>query len=383
MIYLYTGVPGSGKSYKMVYDLSVFLEKNPDVSVISNIRELRLGHTDFEEFLDELFSGQKRPQQVENFFDYEHQQKLNEKFGGPIMYVLDECQLYFPRRMGLPKTEAYLQRHRHLGHFIYLASQSSKLVNSNFIPLIETEYHAARRTISFMGEIHYKEKSPQSNQIIRNITLRPKQKIFDLYKSFETAEIKKPKPVLFKFFLVPLLFTPFLYLFYANYLRVPEKSESAQVESSSARPVEVDRLTHERDKLRAEVSRLNERISLMSNDNEKMRETLEQKVRVFLPVVQVGNKKLTVDPETGAIVDTKQIKGHKVVCMKDIHCYYDKPLYGGVQLLSERQGGMVAPSPYVGAQTAVRPSAGAVAGVGAFIDASIVPEVEEPVRKVN
>ncbi len=236
MIYLYTGVPGSGKTYKMVHDLSAFLEKNPDIAIISNIRDLRLGHTDFENFLDELFPGQKWPQQIEMFFDYDHQQKLNEKFGGPIMYVLDECQLYFPRRMGLPRTEAYLQRHRHLGHFIYLASQSSRLVNSSFIPLIETEYHAARRSISFLGEIHYKEKSPQSNQIIRNITLRPKKNIFDLYKSFETAEIKKPKPVLFKFFFLPLLLSPVFYLFYTNYLSIPEKKPAQSETSAQAAP---------------------------------------------------------------------------------------------------------------------------------------------------
>jgi hypothetical protein len=368
MIYLYTGVPGSGKTYKMVADLSAFLDKNPDIAIISNIRDLRLGHTDFENFLDELFPGQKLPYQVEAFFDYEHQQKLNEKFGGPIMYVLDECQLYFPRRMGLPKTEAYLQRHRHLGHFIYLASQSSRLVNSSFIPLIETEYHAARRTISFMGEIHYKEKSPQSNQIIRSISMRPKKKIFDLYKSFETAEIKKPKPVLFKFFLFPLLLSPFCYYFYTHYLTVPEQ-EAAAV-SAPAAP-ETDMLVYERDQLRGENSRLNERMNMIMMENDRMSQIIEEKVRVFLPVVVVSGKKLTVDPESDAVVELKDIKGRRVVCEKEIHCYYDKNINTGVQLLSERQPYMGGTSINLGA-----PSAPAPAGRGNFIHPELVPEPE-------
>jgi hypothetical protein len=282
MISLYSGVPGSGKTYKMVHDLAAFLEKNPDITIISNIRDLRLGHTDFENFLDELFPGHKLAQQIEMFFDYDHQQKLNEKFGGPVMYVLDECQLYFPRRMSLPKTEAYLQRHRHLGHFIYLASQSSRLVNSSFIPLIETEYHAARRTISFLGEIHYKEKSPQSNQIIRSITVRPKKKILD------AAVIASPN---------------------------------------------TDKLLRERDKLLADVSRLTDRMSILDIENEQMRFKLEEKERVFLPVVLVGCKKMTIYPDTSAYVELKKIK-RRVTCVGDegLKCYFDREVNGAIRV---------------------------------------------------
>ena len=379
MIVLYTGVPGSGKSYKMVHDLASFLEKNPDINVISNIRNLKIGHTNFDDYLLELFPGIKLSQQVEKFFNYEHQEKLNEKFGGPIMYVLDECQLYFPRRTSLTETEAYLQRHRHLGHYIYMATQAIRLVNSNFIPLIETEFHAARRTISFFGEIHYKEKSPQSNHIVGKMTLRPKQEIFDLYQSFEAAEIKKPRPALFKFFLLPLLLTPLFYVFYDKYLKVPVKEER-RIESLSAVPSpEIDKLKRQTDFLRSELSATQAKVESLTIENARLRDNLEQKVRVFLPVVQQGNKKLTVDPETGAVIEPSKIKGHKVTCISNGNdittCYYDKPVYGGVQLhdsYSGRNYGTVTAT----AAPAVKPEPEGKAGPGSFIDPSMFEGLE-------
>jgi len=373
MIVLYTGVPGSGKSYKMVHDLAAFLQKNPDINIISNIRNLKIGHTNFDDFLDELFPGVKLTQQVEKFFSYEHQVKLNERFGGPIMYVLDECQLFFPRRTSLPETEAYLQRHRHLGHYIYLATQAARLINSNFVPLIETEFHAARRTISFFGEIHYKEKSPQSNHIVGKQTLRPKKEIFDLYQSFEAAEIKKPKPALYRYFILPLLLAPLFYVFYDQYLKVPQKEESRIESTSLSPPPEADKFKRQIDYLRSELSAAQAKVDGLTVENARLRDTLDQKVRVFLPVVQQGNKKLTVDPEMGAITEPSKIKGHKVICINnETTCYYDKPVYGGVQLHDSYQSGRS-----FGSLTAA-PAAGMIktepegrAGPGSFIDPSM------------
>ena len=380
MIVLYTGTPGAGKSYKMVHDLAAFLEKNPEINVISNIRNLRIGHTNFDDYLDELFPKMKLSQQVESFFDYEHQAQLNEKFSGPIMYVLDECQLYFPRRTSLPQTEAYLQRHRHLGHYIFLATQAVRLINSNFVPLIETEYHAARRTISFFGEIHYKEKSPQSNHIVGKMTLRPKKEIFQLYQSFDAAEIRKPRPALFKFFLLPLLFLPLFYVFYNKYLTVPQKDEplSAPVQTRAEPSLEIDRMKRQSDYLRSELSALQAKVEGLTIENARLRDSMEQKVRVFLPVVQQGGRKLTVDPETGAITEPGKIKGHKVVCINNgVTCYYDKPVNGGLRIQDEyqpgRSYGVTAPTPPT---VAVKDPPADKAGPGSFIDASMFENLD-------
>lgn len=381
MIQIYTGVPGSGKSYKMVHDLAAFLKKDPDITVISNIRNLKLAHVDFDELLDELFPGLKRSQKVESFFNFEHQQALGQQYGGAIMYVLDECQLYFPRRTVMPQTEEYFQRHRHLGHYIFLATQGARLINANLIPLIELEYHAARRTISFFGEIHYKEKSPQSPQVIRKIIIRPKQEIFDLYQSFETAEIKKPRPMLFKFFIIPLLFLPIFYWFYNKYMKPPVKEEKRIEQSVGAAVTDYQKVVQERDRLVLLVSNLqtdNESLKLEVN---RLKRNIEQKVRVFLPIVKVGDRRLTVDPESNAVVDVSMIR-KQMTCIGD-HCYYDKPMYGGVQLVSDnpRHYGSVPVSPIV-KNPPISKGAEDSSGIGSFVEPSMVPPPERIRSKV-
>lgn len=117
------------------------LNSESEITVIANIKGLKLPHIDFDEFLEERISNAvDLSDRLGNFFEYEHQARMNEKFGGPVMYVLDECQTYFPRRKSLPNTELYFQKHRHLGHHILMATQYSKGVNQNLVALFELEY---------------------------------------------------------------------------------------------------------------------------------------------------------------------------------------------------------------------------------------------------
>lgn len=384
MIQIYTGVPGSGKSYKMVQDLSGELmsrEKRADgepLTVISNIKGLKLPHVDFDDFLIESFPEKslKLKDRIEKFFDYDNQAQLNQLFGGPIMYVLDECQLYFPTRISLPVTEAYMQRHRHLGHYLYLATQNTRLVNSSIKSLIELEYNAARRSMSFFGEFRYRVKSPQSNEVISTITTRPKQSIFELYKSFEADELKRPKRLLIRK-LWPVLLLPLaVYLFYVGAFSRAQASKNAVTQSKAAAAhvsngsgqAAVEKADGEAAALRQEVAALRRR--------------LNEQERVFLPVVQVGKQMLTVDPDTQAVVELRRIK-HKVVCVNGgLSCYYDRPVNSGVRLAGDSlssgswgtHGGSSLP---MGLQTnqpfmrsrPVEPRPGA----GSFVEPSMVP----------
>lgn len=388
MIQLYTGVPGSGKSYKMVHDLAAFLEREPNITVVSNIRNLKLSHIDLDEMLDEAAPGKKRSEKVETFFRYENQQKLNEDFDGPILYVIDECQLLFPRRTQLPHTEEYFQRHRHLGHYVFLATQAAKMNNTNLIPLIEIEYHAARRTISFFGEIHYKEKSPQSKDIIRKFSIRPKKAIFDLYQSFETAEIKKPKPALFKLLFLPLLLSPVFYLFYDKYLNVPVKAE-AKASSKGPSSEELNKYKRELSRLRSENAKLKNRVTRISEENVSLKQAQEETERVFLPVVQHGGKMLSVDPDTQAVADIKHF-GRKVSCVNGgLTCFYDRPLNSGIKRADTYS--QMPLSAGLGSapmdQSALLNSLHSIAlpsslkqSPGSFVDASLVPSPETPGR---
>lgn len=96
MIQIYTGVPGAGKTYKMVLDLDTFLKSKPNITLICNINGLKLSHIDFDNFLLECFpeSTFSLTDRVERFFTFDFQKSLNERFGGPIFYILDECQNY-------------------------------------------------------------------------------------------------------------------------------------------------------------------------------------------------------------------------------------------------------------------------------------------------
>ena len=317
MIQLYTGVPGSGKSYKMVLDLNELLKTNEDLTLITNINSLKLPHIDFEDFVKECFPEAKGniTQHLEQFFQYDHQAQVNEKFGGPVMYVLDECQLYFPRRASMPNTEEYLQRHRHLGHYIYLATQSSKLINLRIIPLIEIEYSAVRRTISFFGEMRYRIKSPQSNELLSTKTIYPKKAIFDLYKSFQAEELMKPKRQLIKR-LIPIAVI-LLVGIYFTYTRIIDKDARVAQLTGGPKTSQVNQ--------NPEVEREPPKPPQLPRQPEPVKEVKPpQKERFFLDVIQVGDKRLTICPDTLEIIPIELVK-RAVTCVGGgLRCYYDR-----------------------------------------------------------
>ena len=335
MIQLYTGVPGAGKSYKMVADLDAFLAKNPDVNLVSNIHNLQLPHEDFDTLMTDSFpgAGLTVTQRIERFFDYDFQAGLSKDFGGPIMYVIDECQLYFPRRTSLPVTEAYLQRHRHLGHYLYLATQSSKLLNSNIVALIEIEYYAGRRSVSFLGEFHYRAKSPQSCMVIKNFTVFPKKRIFGLYKSFDNEEISKPKKEMWRktWPFAALLVVGFFFL--RHFLDFEGRAERmtgiprahAEEVATVASPPPMMSVRPRSD------PEAQQKIAELRGEVERLRNEMNNTERVFLTVVKQGKRRLVIDPDTQAIVDLRKIK-HRVFCGEDgLGCYYDRPVNSGVK----------------------------------------------------
>jgi len=341
MITLYTGVPGAGKTYKMVADLDAFIAdyeskatdaNGPPLTVITNIRELKLPHVDFDELIMERFPDKslKVTERIERFFDYDYQKGLNDHFGGPLMYLIDECQTFFPKRTSLPNTEAYLQRHRHLGHNIYLATQAIRQVNGNVICLVELEYFAAPRTKSLFGEFRYHVKTPQSRDVITVKNIRPQKRVFELYKSFDAKEIQKPKKLLLRK-LWPVLLVPVaMFLFYRGFHRIggrpsPEPVRSAVTAQTSAPTASTPALTGSSEETRAKMIALQQQV----NDLQKRLYEVE---RVFLMVVKQGDRKITIDPDTQAVVEITKVK-HKVTCVNDgLTCYFDRPVNSAVKV---------------------------------------------------
>lgn len=396
-IQLYSGVPGSGKTYKMVADLDAFLQRKPDVNLVSNIKGLQLPHQDFDDMLLHYFPEQSLTilQRIEQFFVYEFQESLNVTYGGPVMYVLDECQEYFPHLTKLPNTERYLQRHRHLGHNLYLATQASSLLSSKVVALIEIELHAVRRSISFLGEFHYRRQSPQTHQLIDSKTVFPKKRIFNLYKSFDVGEIAKPKKTLWLKFWPLILLIFALYYLITNVFNVDKKVErmtgkprsvsSSSVSSSApltAKPSETASFSNRPVSKPEPVT--NPEIDRLQKEVEKLRRQADDTERVFLTVVKMGDKQITIDPDTQAIVDIRRIK-YRIICINEgLTCYYDRPISGGIKIADT-----VVPSD-IGMPSASSMGRAALesvahdgqrfrsivtpqAGPGSFVDESLVP----------
>ncbi len=102
MIQVYTGVPGAGKSYKMVLDLKEHLEKvermnakayDPSevqaLTVIANISGLKsdkLPHINFDDYIVECFPQPdlSMADRIEKFFDQNRQVRL---------ILLNQCSL--------------------------------------------------------------------------------------------------------------------------------------------------------------------------------------------------------------------------------------------------------------------------------------------------
>jgi len=387
MITLYTGVPGAGKSYKMVADLDAFIEDYEQkraatvekqgvddvgpLTVITNVDGLKIPHVDFNDFISECFPDKalKVSERIELFFNYDYQRGLNDHFGGPIMYVLDECQRFFPKRTSLPNTEAYLQMHRHLGHNIYLATQALRQVNGNVVCLVELELFAAPRTKSLFGEFRYHIKVPNSRDILNVINIRPKQRIFNLYKSFDAKELQKPKKLLLRKLWVLLLLPVAAYMFYVGMNRI----SNPQGEATAAVKPQVSKA------IGAPLSN--------GSPESSMGPPKEPEIeRVFLTIIKTGDKSLTIDPDTQAVVEVRHL-GRRVVCVNDgLTCFYDRKVSERIKVADTSISSLSVPSfrpygtsgPLGGGLLTPAPVEKVNEGPGVFVEPSLVPLPDFP-----
>jgi len=205
-IRIITGVPGSGKSFyavKHLRDNYFEYDKKQDhwtakkgVTVITNIDELKLKHLN----LDEILSDNNLT--IKGFFNVDYQEKIKKKYP-KVVYFLDECQKYFPRKFYDEKVFYYFQYHRHMGHDVYLMTQSIRLLPREIEELAEFEIRAVRRGLSVFGELKYKVMA--NGEIIDHKVLKKNKGIFNLYRSMDQKEVEKIKNPLIKYMVVTLI----------------------------------------------------------------------------------------------------------------------------------------------------------------------------------
>lgn len=190
MITLFSGIPGSGKSYKMVAELSRLKNKYYVVHNIDSLKEGYLG-----EFgMNFLEYCKRENMEVVDFFNREYQIKycaaVHEKYNRPILVIIDEAHEWFHAHS--KALRIWLSYHRHLDQDIWLVAHRSQNLPSVYRSFIEVEYRAKSGSIlGFPGYFVY-------NRILGGQKAgykieKKKQEIFDLYKSQLIDNKKKRK----------------------------------------------------------------------------------------------------------------------------------------------------------------------------------------------
>jgi len=141
MIKLYSGTPGSGKSFHLAKDIITYLRfkrnvistVDVDINKISRNGRLKLGDFVYVPILE-----------LEPDFLYQYAFKHHKKGKeGQTWIIIDECQILFnPREYHLKNRQEWIlffTKHRHLGYHIIMISQFDRLIDRQIRCLFEYE----------------------------------------------------------------------------------------------------------------------------------------------------------------------------------------------------------------------------------------------------
>ncbi|MGD9949780.1 MAG: zonular occludens toxin domain-containing protein [Desulfobulbus sp.] len=212
------GVPGSGKTYYAVRHLAknycnqtedgIYYLKD-EVTVFTNIDSFKPDHHDLRESIRQIKREDGKPSGPDDFFNLPYQQSLTDEIGGQIVYIKDEAQRFWRKGdRGHHEVYEYFELHRHLGHDVYLVTQSARKLPGDLVCLAEYVIDAAPRTRSLIGEMKYKWLS--DGEVIKREAWKPEQAIFDLYKSMDMGEAEKIKNPVVRTVLSVLLVVVFI-----------------------------------------------------------------------------------------------------------------------------------------------------------------------------
>ncbi|WNY98270.1 DUF2075 domain-containing protein [Sulfurospirillum sp. 'SP'] len=288
MVYLIIGVPGSGKTYKAVYDVykEITSEKKKYKHIYTNINGFNYDKAnevaqiqDYVkpfEFHDlnthimdeyEFFTAQKEKKsrkipkialktddvqspvlEEESIIDYDEackQKGIYAPFFDSLI-IIDECHLYFEDKTDEPKIR-FLSYHRHFNIDIVLITQGKNLIHKKYLSFVESMYKAlpgAKRIFSTRFRYrHYASYQEYSQNIIGTISISLEPKVSELYNS----GANKISPSMLKKFLLPLIGLLFLtFLGYKNFIserysnqtQEPQPVQNAPIEQQTSQPTE-------------------------------------------------------------------------------------------------------------------------------------------------
>lgn len=199
MIRIVGGLPGSGKSYYAANFISKYgsydnLYKNfditKDVQIFTNLDDLQVQHQTLEGCFE-------RAGGIEKFFTVETFTAFRDLWPkAHILVIIDEAQKYIDDALLKIKEVAYFfQYHRHLGVDIFLLTNDIASCSKKVVGLGEFVIEAQPRSKGLPGIFRYKFKDTKGTHLFTE-SVRLKNEVFSIYKSFTTDESEKPKNVI-------------------------------------------------------------------------------------------------------------------------------------------------------------------------------------------
>ncbi|MGE0084305.1 MAG: zonular occludens toxin domain-containing protein [Desulfococcaceae bacterium] len=239
MIYCSTGKNGAGKTYWVVRTVrDKYMEC---VRGVWRVKDEYLVLTNINGFnhenvfqLDDLL---EKAGGISKFFNFDYQTHLTEEAaadGKSIVYLIDECQSFFRKYLRDQDVFLYFEKHRHLGHVIYMTTQHLSKIPSDLRHLIEYEVKAVPRGVGIPGTFIYNFRS-DGDHVKRQIWKVDKS-VFSLYKSQEFSESEKLRNPLLKWVFIGLIFTGGSFYFFLDSMKFFDRKKPDQIAAGSSSP---------------------------------------------------------------------------------------------------------------------------------------------------
>lgn len=245
MAILITGLQGSGKSYKAMYDM--YHDQDKYYKIFTNLDGLKQTRKilplNFKKFTDEVLTEcynlivtqSKEYDDVIVYLQRIHMLPYDVSKDSRILLVIDEAQNYFNKKN--PILAWFITQHRHLFIELVLITQKHTLLHSDY-HLFNLAYNAFPPVKQFSkNSISYNEYAGlpmNDDNFVRKFSLRKEDKVFSMYVSGDKVE----SPNILKRFIWMFLFAIGILLagiyYFTNMYGHSSTSEVAKVKKETS-----------------------------------------------------------------------------------------------------------------------------------------------------
>ena len=312
MIVLYTGKPGSGKSYKCVNDI-MSPEINGKRYVFHNIDGLRRDKFRNPEMIrDWRDYVRENGITTDDFFSTDYQKGLSEqvqkKYNTTILLIIDEAYNWLDRSK--PMIREWMAYHRHLGQDIYVIAQRDMMIAADYRALVEYEIRAKHSSIINIPYIFMYQKLANGESCGIGWCVK-KKSVFDAYKSFNIRS--KSEQIPWKLPAIIGVFT----LAVAGWVYSAQNMLGDKYSRGSEQEKRVE--------VKKEVNIMKMEVKNERGWNKGMIGSADELIKGYIYKGRMGEKVLVENKATGVIYDLAEIVPEIVIMLADRNYvkYYD------------------------------------------------------------